>query len=152
MGAEPIHPTDLLIAPDDPFDALQGYAPAWPYRSMSLQDPRLYYVRLFATQPRECAETAALGLGQRLSEGAYEGLILDYRGAEIAHDPQTFPAIADAFAGAFPPGLLIGYVYDRANFVCARLMVRLLRDRKLKAARARDFETAWLAIASAKQR
>ncbi|MGJ3231021.1 MAG: hypothetical protein ACFE0P_04420 [Oceanicaulis sp.] len=147
MTPEPVQPADLLITPDDPFDLLEGFDPAWPYRSLSLCDPRMYLVRLFRTQTQDRAEAAALELGQRLAEGRYKGLIFDYRGAEIGHDPETFPAVADAFASAFPRGLLMVYLHDRESFVFARLMVQLLRDRRVKAARTTRFEAAWQAIA-----
>jgi hypothetical protein len=145
----PVQPSDLLIAPDDPFEALDGYDPSWPYRSVSLTDPRIYVVRLMRTQSRDTAESAALGLGQRLAEGAYTGLIFDYREAEIEHDPDNFEAIADAFAGAFPAGLRMVYLHDDATFVFARLMVQLLRDRGVRSARASGFERAWTAITTA---
>lgn len=79
MTPKPVQSADLLIAPDDPFEALAGYDPSWPYRSVSLTDPRIYVVRLLRTQSRDTAESAALGLGQRLAEGGYKGLIFDYR-------------------------------------------------------------------------
>ncbi|MGX6646920.1 hypothetical protein ACWCOP_03125 [Maricaulaceae bacterium MS644] len=146
MTHRPVQPTDLLIAPDDPFEALEGYDPSWPYRSVSLTDPRIYVVRLLRTQARDTAENAALGLGQRLADGYYKGLILDYRQAEIDHGPDNFAAIADAFAGAFPAGMPMVYLHDGATFVFARLMVQLLRDRGVRAARASAFAPAWEAI------
>lgn len=142
-------PDDLATAPHDPHPELDGFAPEWPYRSLSLVDPRIYIVRIFRTQPRELAEAAALTLGRRIAEGDYAGLILDYRGGAIAHDEAVFPAVADAFAANFPSSLLIAYLHDDATEPYARLMRSLLRARGLKTARLAEFDAAWTAICSA---
>lgn len=149
MPAGPVQPKDLLFAPDDPFEALDGFHPAWPYRSLSLPDPRIYVVRVFRTQVINAAEAASLQLGRRLAEGDYQGLIIDYRRTEIDHGPDDFPAVADALAGAFPADLRVVYLHDPDTFLVARLMVQLMRDRGVRAARVTSFDAAWSAIAQA---
>ena len=91
-------PDDLALAPEDPHALLDGWSREWPYRSVSLLDPRIYFVRVFHTQPHGEAEGAALTLGLKIAEGGYGGLIMDYRGAAIDHDGEGFLAVADAFA------------------------------------------------------
>ncbi|MCR9129677.1 MAG: hypothetical protein NXI12_09155 [Alphaproteobacteria bacterium] len=139
-------PDDLAFAPDDPHAALDGYAPEWPYRSVSLRAPRIYFVRVFHTQPSAEAEEAALNLGLKITEGRYTGLIMDYRGAGIDHDGQGFLTVADAFAANFPRELLIVYLHDRDTEDYATLMRGLLRAHGLKVARMTEFDRAWTAI------
>lgn len=139
-------PDDLVFIPDDPRADLDGWSRDWPYRSVSLLDPRIYYVRVFHTQPHGKAESSALNLGLKIAEGGYAGLIMDYRGAEIDHGDEGFTAVADAFAANFPRHLLIAYLHDRETEPFATLMRGLLRGRGLKAARMGDFERAWTAI------
>lgn len=139
-------PDDLAFAPDDPHAVLDGYAPEWPYRSVSLLTPRIYYVRVFHTQPHGEAEDAALKLGLKIAEGGYAGLIMDYRGAEIDHDGKGFLAVADAFAANFPRELLVVYLHDRNTEDYATLMRGLLRAHGMKAARMAQFDRAWTAI------
>jgi len=139
-------PDDLAFTPDDPHDALDGCAPEWPYRSLSLLSPRIYVVRVFHTQPHGEAEEAALTLGLKIAEGGYTGLIMDYRGAEIDHDGKGFLAVADAFAANFPRELLIVYLHDRETADYTTLMRGLLRAHGLKVARMTEFDRAWTAI------
>lgn len=139
-------PEDLAVTPVDPWPVMTGGAAEWPYRSLSLVAPRIYYVRLFHTQPHQAAENAALELGRKIAEGAYAGLIMDYRGALIDHDRQGFQAVADAFAASFPRDLLMVYLHDRDTAPFAGLMLRQLRERGVKVARMADFQRAWSAI------
>lgn len=146
MAVAPVQPNDLLFAPDDPFEALDGHDPAWPYRTLSLVDPRILVVRVFETPVLDDAEAEALKLGRRLAEGGYRGLIIDYRTAGIDHGPGDFSTLADALARAFPADLRVVYLHDADTFVIARLMVQLMRDRRVRAARVKSFDAAWMAI------
>lgn len=133
---------DIIFGPEDPFDRLDGFDPDWPFRSVSILKPRLYYVRLFETQPTGASEEAALRLGHRLSEGHYKGLIMDYRQAEIAHEYGGFEAVANAFGHSFPRQLLMVYIHDEDNYVFAHQMLTLLRERGVKVARTSTWDAA----------
>jgi hypothetical protein len=137
---------DLAFAPEDPFPLLNGFGEEWPYRSMSLINPHIYYVRIGRTQPRPLAEESALNLGLKIAEGGYAGLIMDYRGAVIDHDGQGFLAVSDAFAANFPRQLLIAYLHDEHTRDFAQLMRGFLVEQGLKCARMSSFEAAWTAI------
>ncbi|MFW6413244.1 MAG: hypothetical protein ACOC0V_03835, partial [Oceanicaulis sp.] len=110
---------------------------------------RVYLVKLFHTQPRETTEYNVIRLGQRLADGGYSALIMDYRQAEINHGARTYEAIVDAFAAALPRGLIMVYLHDGESFVFARLMTTLLQDRGIKVGRAHAFDSAWNAILKA---
>jgi ABC-type proline/glycine betaine transport system substrate-binding protein len=146
MSIEPLLPEDLTIAPDDPHHALEGFDPTWPYRSVSLLDPRLYFVRLFHTQHHDDAETNALELGRKIAEGGYKGLVMDYRRATLNHDGHGFGKVADAFAANFPKSLLIAYICDEDTWPYARLMTAMLKAYDLKTTVKRDFDSARTAI------
>lgn len=139
-------PEDLAFAPEDPFDLLEGFSEEWPYRSMSLTDPRIYYVRLGRTEPSPIAEESALNLGLKIAEGGYAGLIMDYRRAKIDHDGSGFLTVSDAFAANFPRHLLITYLHDESTRDFAQLMRGFLVEHGLKCARMATFENAWTAI------
>jgi ABC-type proline/glycine betaine transport system substrate-binding protein len=146
MSLEALLPNDLAIAPDDPHQALDGFAPEWPYRSVSLLNPRLYVVRLFHTQHHEDAETNALNLGKKIAEGDYQGLVVDYRRATINHDGHGFGKVADAFAANFPKSLLIAYICDDDTWPYARLMTAMLKAYNLKTTVTQDYDSAVEAI------
>ena len=146
MSIETLLPEDLAIAPDDPHHDLAGFAPEWPYRSVSLLNPRLYFVRLFHTQHHEDAETNALELGRKVAEGDYKGLIMDYRRATLNHDGHGFGKVADAFAANFPKSLLIAYICDEDTWPYARLMTAMLNAYDLKTTVKRDYDGARGAI------
>lgn len=139
-------PEDLAVAPEDPHPLLEGADAQWPWRSMSVVTPRLYYSRLFRTQANDDAETTALELGRKIAEGGYAGLIMDCRGARVDHDAAAFKSVADAFAASFPRGLLVVYLHDAATASFTAFMRALLRERGVKTARMTDFNRAWAAI------
>lgn len=146
MSIEALLPNDLAIAPEDPHHQLAGFSPEWPYRSVSLLNPRLYFVRLFHTQHHEDAETNALMLGRKVAEGGYKGLVMDYRRATINHDGNGFGKVADAFTANFPKSLLIAYLCDEDTWPYARLMTAMLNAYGFKTTVKRDFEGAAEAI------
>lgn len=141
-----VQPNDILIDPVDPFDGIHPAGDDAPWRSFSLDDPRLFCSKMFRTLSARQSEAAALRLGAWLAEGRYAGLVLDYRGAHIIADPTASEALAEASAAAFPRDVLVGYIGDARSAPFTRLMTTLLRDRGVKAARASDFTMLYDAL------
>ncbi len=146
MTDQSLLPDDLAYASADPHAELDGFSPEWPYRSLSLLNPRLYYVRVFETQHHDDAEVEALKLGRKIATGHYSGLVMDYRGATINHDGHGFGKVADAFAANFPKSLLIAYLCDEPTWPYARLMTAMLSAYGLQTTVRQDYDSAVDAI------
>lgn len=146
MVFETIQPDGITVHCTDPFAELAPVSAGSPWLSFSLPEPRIFCSKLFRTLGSGDNEAAALRLGQWLTEGDYAALVMDYRGAAIKADPAASAVLADASAAAFPRGILVGYLGEGDSAPFTRLMVQLLRDRGVKAARASDFETLYDAL------